>query len=588
MTEPTGQSPRLIEAIIPDLDRLTADLMDDWKVPGVTLAVVQDGRTTLTRAYGHRDTEAKLPMTAATQFVICSITKSFTATAIALLHSEGRLDWTKPVRDYLPEFRLHDAVATDRVTVQDLLCHQSGVPRHDWLHMPGDLSAAELLAPMRYLEPSRDIRAVFQYNNLCYNAAGLVIARVSGQSYETFIRTRLADLLGMTVGFSLDELETSEHAARPYMNDVDTLLPGLRLPIRTTAAGAINTSVADLANWMRLHLGKGEIDGERLLPAALIADLHAPRVYCGGSEFAEFTDNHYGLGFQSTAYRGDRMVSHSGGWNGWGTLMTLLPERNIGVAVFTNRTSSQLPPALSWYVVDRLLGREAIDWRGRFRKQRDEFIAHMQADKDAREASRHKDTLPAHALAAYAADYADSAYGVMSIREQDGALHWSWRGMSAQLEHRHYETFVVPEAKGRLMPDNLAITFLTDRDGNIVSLSAPFEVMVKEIVFTRQASGECTDPAFRARCVGRFKSSVNHRVTLDSQGGLVLKIDHQAPYRLEPLRARSFRVVELDGFVVEFRGDGAEISAIIFHQPNGTAVAARVADDDAGAPLAGQ
>jgi CubicO group peptidase (beta-lactamase class C family) len=121
----------LIPALIPELDQLAAGVMADWKVPGAALAVVQDGKVALTRAYGVRDVERDLPMTTATQFVICSITKSFTATAIALLHNEGRLDWTKPVRDYMPEFRLHDSVATDRVTVRDLLSHHSGLPRHD-------------------------------------------------------------------------------------------------------------------------------------------------------------------------------------------------------------------------------------------------------------------------------------------------------------------------------------------------------------------------------------------------------------------------------------------------------------------------
>ena len=114
--------------------------------------MVQDGKVALAKAYGQRDVEANLPGTTATQFLICSITKSFTATGVALLHNEGRLDWTKPVRDYIPEFRLHDAVATERVTVRDLLCHQSGLPRHDWVHLPGDRTAAELLGVMRHLE----------------------------------------------------------------------------------------------------------------------------------------------------------------------------------------------------------------------------------------------------------------------------------------------------------------------------------------------------------------------------------------------------------------------------------------------------
>src|SRR2546421_8513608 len=92
-----------IADLIPELDRLAADAMADWKVPGAALAVVQDGKVAL-RAYGQRDVEANLPVTAATQFLICSITKSFTATAVALLHNEGRLDWARPVRDYIPEF----------------------------------------------------------------------------------------------------------------------------------------------------------------------------------------------------------------------------------------------------------------------------------------------------------------------------------------------------------------------------------------------------------------------------------------------------------------------------------------------------
>ena len=110
-----------IADLIPELDRLAADAMADWKVPGAALAVVQDGEVVLSKAYGQRDIEANLPATPKTQFLIGSITKSFTATGMALLHNEGRLDWTKPVRDYMPEFRLNDAVATERVTVRDLL-----------------------------------------------------------------------------------------------------------------------------------------------------------------------------------------------------------------------------------------------------------------------------------------------------------------------------------------------------------------------------------------------------------------------------------------------------------------------------------
>ena len=565
-----------ITSFIPELDQLAADVMADWKVPGAALAVVQDGKVVLTRAYGQRDVEAGLPVTPATQFVICSITKSFTATAIALLHHEGRLDWTKPVRDYIPEFRLSDPVATERVTVLDLLCHRTGLPRHDWVHEPADLKPADMLGLMRHLELSRDIRSAFQYNNLCYNVAGLLIERLSGQSYEAFIRTRLAGRLGMKVGFNLDDLESSPEPARPYMMHENTRLPAFRLPITTIASGAMTTSVADFANWMRLHLGQGEFDGERLLPASLVGELHAPRVYTTRSGYAEFGDAHYGLGFQCNSYRGDRLVEHGGGWIGWNTQVTMLPDFGIGVAVFTNRSPNQVPWTLTLHILDRLRGREPVEWRKRFSQQRDEFIAHMQTDKDARAKARHANTQPAHKLAAYAGDYEHPAYGVMSIKAQDGVLHWSWRGMSAAMNHRHFETFELPEVQDRFLPDRLAITFLTDRDGSIVSLSAPLESAVKDIVFARLASGDCTDPAFRARCVGLFKGgAITHRVTLDNEGRLGLKPDYQPAYRLAPEQGRRFRIVELEGFVVEFRGE-AVIDEVIFHQPNGVFVAQRV------------
>ena len=306
---------------------------------------------------------------------------------------------------------------------------------------------------------------------------------------------RLADRLGMTIGFSLDDLEASADAARPYMVQDDTRLPVPRLPFRAVAVGAITASVDDLANWMLLHLGKGEFNGERLLPAALIDALHTPRVHYQPAA-AEFGDAHYGLGLRCQSYRGDRIVFHGGGLPGWGALMTLLPDFGIGVTVLTNRSPNEgVAGPLTWRVIDRLRGREQIDWSARSRKLRDEAAVQTQVWKDEQEKDQHPNTQPAHDLSAYAGGYEHPAYGVMSIKEQDGALHWSWRGMSAAIAHRHYESFELPEGLHTPLPYRLAITFLTDREGNIVSLSTPLEPSVKDIVFGRVAAGASTDAA---------------------------------------------------------------------------------------------
>jgi CubicO group peptidase (beta-lactamase class C family) len=131
MASPSVARSQSIAASIPALERLISEAMDEWKIPGLAVAVVQDTEIALIGAYGLRDVEAGLKVTTDTQFLIGSITKSFTSTGLALLMDERRIDWKTPVRGYIPEFRLHDAVATDRITVRDLLCHHSGLPRHD-------------------------------------------------------------------------------------------------------------------------------------------------------------------------------------------------------------------------------------------------------------------------------------------------------------------------------------------------------------------------------------------------------------------------------------------------------------------------
>ena len=567
-----------IAAFIPALELLIIEAMDEWKIPGLAVAVVQNGEVALLSAYGLRDVEAGLKVTTDTQFLIGSVTKSFTATGLALLMDERRLDWKKPVREYIPEFRLRDVVATDRVTVRDLLCHHSGLPRHDWIWMPGDLSPAQILAAMRYLEPCHDIRSIFQYLNLGYLVASIVTERVSGQSWTEFTRARLTDKLHMNVTFTVEDLAAPADASVPYWMDGDTRLRVKPWPIRATAAGGINTSIASFANWLRLHLDKGEFEGQRLLSPTLIQQLQTPRVHVSAPEFAEYGDVHYGLGFRSHWYRGERVVWHGGGWSGWSTLMTMLPDRGVGVAVFTNRSQSMAPEILANYVFDRVCGKEPIPWLDRLRERRRRFVAQLEVDRQARKATRRLNTRPSHDLADYAGDYEHPGYGRITITHAEGKLNWAYRGMSEPLAHRHYDTFELPEAPGRLFPDRLAISFSTDREGDIVGLAAPFEPLVKDIVFARTAAGDCTNPVFRQHCTGSFISQGVTTVVVgqDNDGQLTLTVGSQPPYKLSPYQDRTFVIDELEGFRVEFHlGPDGEVDELVFHQPNGRFLARR-------------
>ena len=572
-----------IAAMTPELDVLAAEAMAEWKVPGLAIAVVQEGETALLKAYGQRDVEARLPVTTRTQFTICSITKTFTATGLAMLVDEGRLDWTRPVRDYLPEFRLHDPIATDRITVRDLLCHHSGLPRHDWIWMPGGLSRAEMLAAMRHIEPSRDVRTDFQYSNLGYNAAGIVAERVSGLDWEDFTRTRLAEPLGMSVTFTAEDLAAADDAAAPYAMHGDKRQRAKLWPIRATAAGAINTSIAAIADWMKFLLGEGAFNGARLLSPALVRELQAPRVHVAAPGFVEFGHSHYGLGFASWTYRGERVVGHSGGWLGWSTGMQMMPGKKLGVAVFCNNGVASVASILINHIFDRVCGNEPVPWLDRLRDLRRKALAQQEVDEQTQKTARKPNTRPSHDLAEYAGTYEHLAYGQMVITRTGDTLHWAYRGLEAALSHRHYDTFEVPQILYELNPDRLAISFTTDRDGNIASLSAQLEPMVADIVFRRAPAGDCMDAGFRKTCVGRYKyGAVTHVVSQDADGQLTLKPDYQPLYHLRPYQGGIFTIVELEGFRVEFRrgADGA-VHELVFHQPNGTFIARRDEADPA-------
>ena len=169
-----------------------------WEVPGCAIAAVKDGTVVLASGWGKRDLAADLPVTPDTLFAIGSTTKAFTVSTVGALVADGLLDWDRPLRDYLPDLRLHDPVVTDRVTIADLLSHRSGLPRHDlaWLGHP-DLPRAELVRRLRFLPLSADLRQTFQYCNLGYTLAGHAVDVLSATPWEDYLRSRLLTPLGM-------------------------------------------------------------------------------------------------------------------------------------------------------------------------------------------------------------------------------------------------------------------------------------------------------------------------------------------------------------------------------------------------------
>ena len=166
-------------------------IIEYWKVPGVAVAIIKDGEIVHSQGYGLRNVAEGLQVTPETLFPIASCTKAFTSTSMALLADEGKLDWDTPVKEYIPSFKLYDSFATERLTPRDLVTHRSGLPRHDLMWYHSTYTRKELFDRLQYLEPSKDLRTLWQYQNLMYMAAGYLVGELSGQSWEEFAQKRI-------------------------------------------------------------------------------------------------------------------------------------------------------------------------------------------------------------------------------------------------------------------------------------------------------------------------------------------------------------------------------------------------------------
>jgi CubicO group peptidase (beta-lactamase class C family) len=472
-----------------NLDSLVEEAMAQWQIPGLAIAVVQGDEVIKLQAYGTRDIESRLPATIDTQFMICSLTKSFTAAGLGLLVDEGRLDWSTRIQDILPNFQLYDAIASTSLTVHDLLTHQSGLPRHDRIWSPpGERSRAEILEAIRYLQPSKGFREVNQYCNLGYVVAGAVAEQISGQSWEAFTAERLLRPLGFkSFSFSTDELVASNDHALPHPRRADRVYRGRLWPMHAAPAGGINTSVSDMAKWLDFLLSQGTVNGSQLLTRTVVQQMMTSQIYFEECGFSEIGTLHYGLGLRCEHYRGDRTVSHTGSLPGWSSMMSMMPEHGIGVVVLTNFDPCPVRDLLIYSVFDRLRSREPLNWLETFRTRQRKALDEEERDRRNRETLHANWTGPARPLKCYVGEYEHPAYGAFSMFESIGVLSWRWRGLTGILLSRDGKTFELKEDGDPRFGPPLQVTFQFNADGIVDSLSSPLEPAVADIIFQRRS-----------------------------------------------------------------------------------------------------
>lgn len=550
--------------------------MKDWNVPGLAIAIVKNGEVILARGFGHRDEERKLPVTPQTLFPIGSSTKAFTSFVVASLVEEGKLEWDKPVVEYLPDFRLKDPVATSKMTPRDLLLHISGLPRHDLLWYVSSLSRRELFDRLQYLEPSADFRGEWQYQNLMYMTAGYLSGQVAGTTWEELVRTRIMEPLGMKrSNFSVTLTKSDTNAALPYdeddhgkpklmeYHDLDQIGP----------AGSINSTAEDMANWVKLHLGNGTVDGRKVASADMIRMLRAPRVVVPGGSFAkELLFNLYGMGWFVQAYRGHRLVHHGGNIDGFSALVSMMPDDSVGMVILTNQDGSSLPMIAMLTIYDRLLGLEKIEWNERLKGQKAQSEAAMEAVPKVDNATRVRGTRPSHDLKEYAGSYEHPAYGTVHITVERDRLKLAYNKLSGTMEHFHYDVFKsgLPEPFSAIM-----VQFESSINGDIDRLMMRLDVEVAPSVFKKLPPQSMTDTAMLAQYTGEY-SLQGTPVSIRLVGrNLMVSIPGQPAYKLLAVREDEFLLDNLDGYFLRFERKDGKVVRAHFNQPNGTYTATK-------------
>ncbi len=549
-------------------------------VPGAAIAVVRNDEVVFLDGVGKRDVEANQPVTPDTLFPIGSATKAFTTLLLGTLVDQGKLDWDHPVIGYLPEFRLEDPVRTEQITVRDLVTHRSGLPRHDLVWYRAQLSREEIVRRLRFLDASYPLRERFQYQNGMFVAAGVVAERLGGGSWESLVRSRILDPLGMKrTNFRDADSRRDGDFAEPYqwnrkageLERVDfTEIPG------AAPAGAINSSPREMAQWLRLQLDGGAIGSVRLVQKTTLDEMHRMQIPIPDSpNDPEFLNRGYGMGWFVEVYRGHKMVEHGGNIDGFSAEVMLLPADHVGIVVLTNANGTPAPEVIAWNVADRLLGLDRIDWLARVKARLDAAeTAAKSAGSLAERYDRKPGTHPAHALADYAGDYEHPAYGRIHVETAGpNALAATFHGVPIALQHWHYETFRGTTTDKTLSELKLYFLFRTNEHGDVDAVSAPLEPAVAPIVFTKRPPARLSDPTFLAALAGKYALTGQPGVLVDIalQGDrLVATVPGQPTYTLEPYAGTEFKLVGLTGFSVRFLLDakgGPE--KVLFIQPNG-------------------
>jgi CubicO group peptidase (beta-lactamase class C family) len=398
---------------IDSIDYFIQKQVIDYKIPGLAIGIIKDNAVVFKKGYGRISTADSLPVTTQTIFPILSCTKAFTAAAIGILVDQGKLKWDDKVTKYLPHFKLSNQLTTNKLTVSDILSHRSGLEgfEGDLLWYGTDYSRQEIVRRIQYSPLRKTFRKDFGYQNVMYLIAGLIIEKVTGETWDEFIHKEIFLPLSMrNSSTSINALLMRRNYAHPHLKDKP--IPLLNMD-NIGPAGSINSTIDDMLTWSQLWINEGAYKGKKILSTAAFQTITSSKV-----KVSNKPDESYGFGWYIEDEKGKRVLSHGGGMPGYKSLIIIVPQSKMGIVILTNKISyliEQLAGVVLEYVASKSMNWEEVG--------RQLYGKNFRFSWDEESDSNYQAFIPN--ISGYKGVYEDTAYGKAIIEDRNGQAYLS-------------------------------------------------------------------------------------------------------------------------------------------------------------------
>jgi len=437
-------------------DQFIQKTLEDYGVPGAVVVVASDEGTEFLKGYGVRRRGEAAPVDGDTRFQIASMSKFIAATSVGALVDRGVVSWDAPVRTFSPDTVLAEPYATQNATLRDFFAHRTGLPAYtDDLLPQLDYGPDDLLHRARFQQFDHSFRSRWAYSNYGIFLGQYSVARAAGMSPPQLLSSTMLVPLGMTRSGPV-QAELFKDNNRATAHNIDGSIMQYENVDQFSGAGAIVSTGRDIGRWMTMLLGQGTFDGKPILSKETVTEIFAASMVQGVGGPLNDPNDSSGLGCESYHFLRWRVIEKNGALNGMRTIVTLIPERGLGIAIFANKQVTVFPEAVRAEFLERVLAPSGQDLQRQIREEQKGWIALLDVPKppaDAKPLARDLD--------AFTGLFVSPLYGSLAVIRNGASLavKIGAHDFPGRLTHWSADSFLITFENPDIPPGLLTFAF---------------------------------------------------------------------------------------------------------------------------------